>query len=104
MRERKKNNVSFHNNHLLLLVASDLDLKAPIFSCPLTLIVDTSLGLLMSSFDSLFLSLLAPPVSSSLSSTVFKVLLKSLILLSHHTQKEQLIDTKKWGLWLLKQP
>lgn len=35
---------------------SDLDLKAPIFSCLLTLIVDISLGLFMSSFDPLFLS------------------------------------------------
>lgn len=34
---------------------SDLDLKAPIFSCPLTLIVDISLGLFMSSFDPLLL-------------------------------------------------
>lgn len=34
---------------------SDLDLKEPIFSCPMTLIVDTSVGLFMSSFDPIFL-------------------------------------------------
>lgn len=36
---------------------SDLDLKAPIFSCLLTLIVDMSLGLFVSSFDSLLVAL-----------------------------------------------
>lgn len=53
---------------------SDLDLKASIFSCLLTLIVDTSLGLFMSSFDSLFLFYLCLLFLSpySLSSTVLK--------------------------------
>ncbi|KAG7021039.1 Rab9 effector protein with kelch motifs, partial [Cucurbita argyrosperma subsp. argyrosperma] len=54
-KNKEKENVVLISSQASVVVGchSDLDLKAPIFSCLLTLIVDTSLGLFMSSFDSL---------------------------------------------------